>query len=203
VATPWKSSNCKCVTVRAVKKFAIALITLIVPLTAFAQDAPLLVAGENEMGAVWANISLAVLRIDEPFLPMVIAVQNRSDEVVRIDRQAMWLIGPTRERFPMAELKEIRDGYKKMRLDSRIATSAGIPVDVWYRQRRLRESNFFPDIGTRGGTVIDRVTLRRQDALVDIVYFHRPRGLTLDTPFILEVSPEGWEVPLRMLLKLQ
>jgi hypothetical protein len=186
-----------------VKTVVLILVLLIVPWTASSQDAPLLVAGENEMGAVWANISLTQLRVDEPFLPMVIAIQNRSEEPVLIDRQAIWLIGPTRERFPMAELKEIRKGYNKMRLDSRIATSAGIPVDVWYRQRRLRESNFFPDIGTRGGTVIDRVTLRRLDAMVDIVYFHRPRGLTPDAPFVLEVFPDGWEAPLRMLLKLQ
>jgi hypothetical protein len=186
-----------------VKNLSALLLMLTAPFAAVAQDAPLLVAGENEMGAVWANISLAQLRIDEPFLPMVIAIQNRSDEAIRIDRHAIWLIGPTRERFPMAELKEIRDGYKKMRLDSRIASSAGIPVDVWYRQRRLQESNFFPDIGSRGGTVIDRVTLRRQDAMVDVVYFHRPRGLTLDSPFILEVFPEGWEAPLRMLLRLK
>jgi len=185
-----------------VKGTALTVLILAASLLANAQEAPLLVVGENEMGSVWANISLTALRVDEPFLPMVVAVQNRSDGPVKIDRQSMWLIGPTRERFPMAQLKEIRKGYNKTRLDSRIATSAGIPVDVWYRQNRLRESNFFPDIGTRGGTVIDRLTLRRLDAMVDLVYFHRPRGLTLDTPFVLEVAPEGWEVPLRMLLRL-
>jgi hypothetical protein len=189
--------------IEAVRTHFSVLLLLVVPMTALAQDAPLLVAGENDLGAVWANVSLTQMRIDEPFLPMVIAIQNRSDETVKIDRQAMWLIGPTRERFPMAELRELRDGYTKRRLDSRIATSAGIPVDVWYRQRRLMESNFFPDISGGGGTVIDRVTLRRQDAMVDLIYFHRPRGLTLDSPFILEIAPDGWEAPLRMLLKLR
>ena len=159
--------------------------------------------GQNEFGTVWVNVHLTRMRVSEPYLPMVIGVQNATSQSVRINRDAIRLVGPDGRRYPVAGLKDVRDGYDKLNLDRRIANANGIPWEVWYRQRRLRESNFFPGVMNRGGTVIDEVVLRRQDGMVDLVYFPTPRGLALNTPFAVEIAAEGWEVPLRLLIRLE
>jgi len=182
------------------RAFCLALVVGLGSAAALAEEPPPLVVNhETNWGAVWVNLTLTANRIGEPYLPMVVAVQNRARQPVKVDRRAMWLIGPDRSRRPMAELKEVRAGYGKLNMDWRSATAAGIPVSVWRRQRRLRESNFFPDVSAaRGATVIDRVTLRRHDALVDLVYFRTPPSLGAGRPFVLEISPEGWEIPIRL-----
>jgi hypothetical protein len=167
------------------------------------QESQLVNVGENSFGAVWANIHLTRMRVEEPYLPLVIGIQNLSSESVRIDRDAIRLVGPDGRRYPVAGLKEVRKEYDKLNVDRRIANANGIPWEVWYRQRRLRESNFFPGVMNRRGTVIDEVVLRRQDGMVDLVYFPTPRGLALDTPFALEIDAEGWEVPLQLRLRLE
>lgn len=182
---------------------AVLFVVLAVAAPGVAQESQLVNIGENDFGVVWANIQLTRMRVAEPYLPMVIGIQNQSSQSVRIDRDAIRLVGPDGRRYPVAGLKEVRQEYDKLNLDRRIANANGIPWEVWYRQRRLRESNFFPGVMNRSGTVIDQISLRRQDGMVDLVYFPRPRGLTLDTPFALEIAAEGWEVPLQLRLRLQ
>ena len=160
---------------------------------ALASDGQIVFSERSEVGQLWANLSLTYLRVGEPYLPMVIGVQNLSGESLELNRASFRLIGPDGRRFAMADLKTLRKSYEKSTLDRRIMTTNGIPADVWSRQRRLRESNFFPDMSqARRNTVIDRVGLRRGDGMVDLIYFEAPTGLALGTPFVLEVLPEGW-----------
>jgi hypothetical protein len=179
-----------------------SLVTLLA-VAAAGQEPRVLFVAEGQSGSVWVNVTLTELRIAEPYLPMMVAVQNLGGDNVVIDRGALRLIGQDGIRHPVADLREVRSGYSRLRLDRRIASSAGIPVDVWYRQGRLRESNFFPDVGGGGGVVIDEVVLRRSDALVDLFYFQTPAGLASGSPFVLEVAPEGWEAPVRLGLTLK
>jgi len=170
---------------------------------AIAAEGRVVFSERSEAGQLWANLSVTYQRLGEPYLPMVIGVQNLGGETLRLDRASFSLIGPDGRRFPMADLKELRRSYDKGSIDRRIATANGIPVDVWARQRRLRESNFFPDMSqSRRTTVIDRVTLARGDGTVDLIYFEMPSALALGAPFVLEVQPEGWEIPLRLRLVL-
>jgi hypothetical protein len=182
---------------------ALLLVALTVAVPGMPQESQLVNVGENNFGVVWANIQLTRMRVSEPYLPMVIGIQNASSESVRIDRDAIRLVGPDGRRYPVAGLKEVRKEYDRLNLDRRIANANGIPWEVWYRQRRLQESNFFPGVMNRRGTVIDQVVLRRQDGMVDLVYFPTPRGLALNTPFALEIAPEGWEAPLQIRLRLE
>jgi len=167
------------------------------------QDRQYVFSEKSAAGQIWANLSLTYLRLEEPFIPMVVGLQNFSKKKAGLDRDAFWLVGPDGRRYPLAELKEIRSGYDKTGVDRRMVTAAGIPVDLWARQRRLRESNFYPDIRhSRRPTVIDSVTLGRSDGMVDLMYFVTPEGLGPGMPFLLEVRPEGWEIPLRLRLIL-
>ena len=185
------------------RSVALVLVVLAMAVPGAPQESQLVNIGENSFGVVWANIHLTRMRASEPYLPMVIGIQNLTSGSVRIDRDAIRLIGPDGRRYPVAGLKEVRKEYQKLNLDRRIANANGIPWEVWYRQRRLRQSNFFPGVMNRSGTVIDEVVLRRQDGMVDLVYFPRPRDLGPDTPFALEVAADGWEAPLQLRLRLE
>jgi hypothetical protein len=86
-------------------------------------------------------------------------------------------------------------------MDYRMVSYAGIPWENWRWNRRLESSSFFPNLrSSRGNTVRDRVTLRHRHAMVDLLYFERPRNLELGRPFFLVVHPKGWEVPIRIRL---
>jgi hypothetical protein len=166
-----------------------------------AQDKPLVFSDKSGAGQLWANISLTYLRLEEEFIPMVVGVQSFSDERAILTRDSFWLVVPDGRQYPLAELKDLRRNYDKSGLDWRMVSAAGIPVDLWARNRRLRESNFFPDIRmTRRPTVVDKVTLRRNDGMADLMYFITPEGFKPGMPFLLVVLPEGWETPLRLRL---
>ncbi len=159
--------------------------------------------GGNEIGEVWANVGLTGRRLDEDYIPMVVAVVNRSPQPARLDRDAFRLIGPDGVRYPLPTLRELRSGYRKRRLDTRAVSAAGIPWEVWRRDRRLVESNFFPELTSgRRAIVIDELTLAQGDAMVDLLYFARPPGLAVGSSFILEVHALGWKAPLRLAIVL-
>jgi len=185
------------------RRLSIVLLGVLAAALGVASDGQVVFSERSEVGQLWANLSVTYQRVEEPYLPMVIGVQNHGGETMQLSRASFRLIGPDGRRFPMAGLKELRTSYDKLTFDRRIVTTNGIPVDVWARQRSLRESNFFPGVGmSRRSTVIDRVTLGRGDGMVDLIYFETPTGLALGAPFVLEVQPDGWEAPLRLRLIL-
>jgi hypothetical protein len=155
--------------------------------------------GSNDLGELWANVGLTMQRLDEDYIPMVVAVVNRSKETVTIDRDAIRLIERDGARYPMPALRELRKGYGQRSLDARAASGAGIPWEVWQSERHLIDSNFFPDLmSSRRALVIDEVNLPPSYAMIDIVYFAKPKRLTVGEPFLLEVHAIGWEAPVRL-----
>jgi hypothetical protein len=158
---------------------------------------------ENDFGKVWANITLTIQRGAEPYLPMVIAVQNKSSKNVTVSRESIWLTDLEGIVYVMPTVKELRKNYNKVGIDYRMISYGGIPWEGWYRNRRLAQSNFFPNLqASRGNTTIDHITLRKGHAMVDLLYFERPRGLAFNRPFFLDVHPKGWEIPIRLRLVL-
>lgn len=150
-------------------------------------------------GEVWANVGLTGQRLDQSYVPMVVAVANRGGQAAVVDRDTIRLIGPDGLRYPMPTLRELRRNYRRMSLDSRSVSGAGIPWEVWRRDGKLVDSNFFPELASsRRAIAIDEVTLAPGFAMVDLLYFAKPPGLGPRTPFVLEVSPIGWETPIRL-----
>jgi len=155
--------------------------------------------GKNTTGEVWANVGLTRQRFAEDYLPMVVMVTNYSNEPVVFDRDSFRLIGNDGNRYPMPSLKELRKGYKRLGLDARAVSGTGIPWEVWARERRLAESNFFPNLSrNRRALVIDEVTLMSGYALIDVLYFAKPSGFAPGQPIILEVQAVGWETPIHL-----
>jgi hypothetical protein len=183
--------------------YAVVLFLLLasaVPAAAEDSPAPRLVfSGANEVGEVWANIGLTVQRLEEDYVPMVVMIVNRDREAVVIDRDAVRLVGPDGLRYPMPTLKELRRNYDRFSLDGRAVSGAGIPWEVWQRNRKLLESNFFPNTLTdRRAIVVDEVTLPPGYALIDLVYFAKPKGLARGASLVLEVHGLGWPAPVRL-----
>ena len=154
---------------------------------------------ENDAGKVWANITLTLQRTDEAYLPMVVAVENMSKKSITIKRESFWLSDLDDILYVMPSVKEVRKYYDKIVMDYRMVSYAGIPWENWRWTRRLESANFFPDLrSTRGSTVRDHVTLRHRHAMVNLLYFERPRNLQRGRPFFLTVHPKGWEIPIRI-----
>lgn len=156
---------------------------------------------ENDAGKVWANISLTLQRTGESYLPMVVAVENMAKKSIVVERESFWLSDLDDIIYFLPTVKEVRKNYDKSVMDYRMVTYAGIPWENWRWTRRLESANFFPDLrSTRGNTVRDHVTLRHRHAMVNLLYFERPRNLQRGRPFFLTVHPKGWEIPIRIRL---
>lgn len=163
----------------------------------------ILFIAENEAGKVWVNTSLTLQRTTEPYLPMVVAVQNLQPKNANLDRSSFWLSDLNGVIYQMPKVKDFRKNYKRSNIDYRMVSYSGIPWEGWRWNRRLEPANFFPDLrASTGNTTRDRITLRKRHAMVNLLYFERPRNLQLDKPFFLVVHPEGWEKPIRLRIVL-
>ena len=163
----------------------------------------ILFIGEDRQGKVWANLSLTLAQQDEPYLPMVVGVQNKSSNVVKLDRDSFYLSDLDGIIYPLPTVKDWRKNYKRIVIDRRMMTTGGIPWEVWWRSRKFSPSNFFPDLrAARGNTTQDRVSLRTGFGMVDLMYFEQLRTPEIGKPFFLTVRAEGWEVPITLRLHL-
>lgn len=156
---------------------------------------------EDQKARVWANLSLTGQRSEEPYIPMVVGVQNIQQEPVTLDRASFRLSDLDGLIYVLPSVKAWRKNYDKIVLDRRTMSASGIPWQVWQTGRRLGETNFFPDLRSNRGNILrDSVTLRKGYGMLDIFYFERPRNFSVNRPFFLEVWGEGWESTIRMRL---
>jgi hypothetical protein len=163
----------------------------------------ILFVAEDDQGTVWANVGLTLQQTDEPYVPIVVAVQNKMKKNVTVTRDRLWLSDLDGLVYQMPSIKEWRKNYGRIVIDRRVVSTGGIPWEVWQRSRRYSASNFFPDMRSqRGNTVIDTVSLRKGNGMVDLFYFDRPRNQFYEKPFFLTVHPKGWENPIRLRLVL-
>lgn len=161
----------------------------------------LLFIAENDAGKVWANISLTLQRTGEPYLPMVVAVENMQRKSIVLTRESFWLSDLDDIVYVLPSVKEVRKYYDKSVMDFRMVSYSGIPWETWRWTNRLEGANFFPDLrSNRNSTVRDHVTLRQRHAMVNLLYFERPRNLQRGRPFFLVVHAKGWEIPIRIRL---
>jgi hypothetical protein len=163
----------------------------------------ILFIAEDAQGKVWANLSLTGQRDTEPYIPMVVGVQNLSSAKLKLNRESFWLSDLDDVLYAMPSVKEWRKNYGRASMDRRLLSTGGIPWEVWARSGRFGSTNFFPDLrASRGSTTRDVVTLRQGYGMADLLYFERPRTLERGRPFFLAVQGEGWEVPIRLRLTL-
>jgi hypothetical protein len=156
---------------------------------------------EDDNGRAWANLTLTGLRMNEPFIPIVVGVQNNAKKPVTLKRDSFRLTDLDGLVYTLASVRDWRKHYGPIVQDRRMMSTGAIPWRVWYTSNKLGQTNFFPDLKTgRGNVLRDSVTLRRGYGMFDLMYFERPRNLAVKRPFFLEVWGKGWESPLRMRL---
>jgi hypothetical protein len=156
---------------------------------------------EDDNGRAWANLTLTGLRMNEPFIPIVVGVQNNAKEPVTLKRDSFRLTDLDGLVYTLASVRDWRKHYDPIVQDRRMMSTGSIPWRVWYTSNKLGQTNFFPDLKTgRGNVLRDSVTLRRGYGMLDLMYFERPRNLAVKRPFFLEIWGKGWESPLRMRL---
>ena len=177
------------------------------PALAQDQDEPrqqqIVFVAEHDEGTVWVNVSLTLQRTDEPYVPIVLGIQNKNSKSATIKRESIWLSDLDGLIYQMPSIKEWRKNYGRIVMDRRLVTTGEIPWEVWQRSRRFSSSNFFPDMRVnRGATVIDHVSLRKGNGMVDLFYFDRPRNQFYGRPFFVTVHPKGWEEPIRIRITL-
>jgi hypothetical protein len=189
------------------KIFPVMLVAVAVGSLLPAQDGStasrILFIGEDNQGKVWANLSLTLAQQSEPYLPMVVGVQNKSSDVVKLDRDSFYLTDLDGIVYPIPSVRDWRKNYDRIVIDRRMMNTGGIPWEVWWRSRKFSPSNFFPDLrATRGNTTQDSISLRTGFGMVDLMYFERLRTPEIGKPFFLTVRAEGWEVPITLRLFL-
>jgi hypothetical protein len=156
---------------------------------------------EDDNGRAWANLTLTGLRMNEPFIPIVVGVQNNAKKPVTLKRDSFRLTDLDGLVYTLASVRDWRKHYDPIVQDRRMMSTGSIPWRVWYTSNKLGPTNFFPDLKTgRGNVLRDSVTLRRGYGMFDLMYFERPRNLAVQRPFFLEIWGKGWESPLRMRL---
>jgi len=192
---------------RAATTFVMIICAVLSGAPAAAQDGDepsrVLFIAENDQGTVWVNLSLALQNQDDAYLPMVVGVQNKSQNEIKLTRESFWLSDLDDVIYTMPSVKEWRKNYKRIVIDRRLLSTGGIPWEVWWSGGRLARSNFYPDLrSTRGNTTVDSITLRTGYGMVDLLYFEQLRTSGDGRPFILSIRPEGWEVPIQVRLVL-
>ena len=83
---------------------------------------------ENDSGKVWANLTLTVQRGSEPYLPIVVAVQNKSSKNVVVTRESLWLTDLEGIVYFMPTVRELRQNYNKVGLDYVSCSPYRVPV---------------------------------------------------------------------------
>jgi len=165
--------------------------------------APVMVfTGDGPQGKVWVNVDLTRRRLEEAYVPMIVAVLNNAAGPITLDRTALRLVGADGTSTPMATLKEIRTEYRKLNFDWRTLNVQGMPFGTRLSRQFHVESHFFPSMAGRGAITIDRVQIPPSYWTVDLFYFRRPPGLGEGKPVVLEAAPAGWDEPIRVAIQL-
>lgn len=156
----------------------------------------------SDQGQVWVSVTLARQRSEEVFLPLVVAIYNRSARSVKLDRGSFVLVDANGHRFGMPEIPEFREGYPRVNFDLSTVVVHGIPFGTRLQEDRFIPANFFPATKLGQGVKIDTVFVPRLYWTVDLLYFARPTGLAQGETVTLEVRGEGWSEPMRVLITI-
>jgi hypothetical protein len=161
-------------------------------------SAPMVVDVKSDQGQVWVSSTLARQRMEESFIPLVVAVYNRESRSLELTRSSFVLVDSAGTRYPMPEIPELREGYSKVNFDLDTLVVFGIPFGTRLQEDRYMPANFFPATKLNQGVKIDSLYLPRLYWTVDLLYFRRPLKLAQGSKLTLEVSGEGWKEPLRV-----
>ncbi len=159
-------------------------------------------SGSGPQGKVWVNVDLTRQRTDQPYVPLVVAVQNMGARPAVVKRESFRLLGSSGKPVPLASIEEVRKEYPKLNFDARTVKAQAMPFGTRLSAEYRVGSNFFPVMAAGGSVKRDVVTLPPSYWMVDLLYFRRPAGLAEGGDVILQVHPEGWDEPVEVRFSL-
>ncbi len=133
---------------------------------------------EGDLISLIVDVRATRYREDEAFVPIEVAVANRSLRNVTITRESFLLVDEQGNRYGMASPRDLLEQYEFLDMDRNLAELEGIVFSRFATFHRY-ESNFSPTrLPTRPGAdtsvVRDRVVLPRFGFFIDFLYFPRP-----------------------------
>ncbi len=195
---PWKSSTklflCGVLIISAVVSGSLLAADGKPPVMVFTNGGP--------QGKVWVNVDLTRQRLNQPYVPMIVAILNSAAKPILLDRSSLHLIEPDGRKIPMATIQEIRKNYKKLNFDWRTLNAQGMPFGTRLSPEYYVQSRFFPSMADGGSIKVDRLQVPPSYWTVDLFYFERPSGLAEGRPVVLEAAPKGWEKPILVTIQL-
>jgi hypothetical protein len=155
----------------------------------------------NQFGEVWIHVDLTRQRLDEPFVPIAVAVRNTAGSPITLTRSSFTALGRDGVLYGVPEVSTLRATYRKGTFDREVLRLDGIPFGTKLTRPQVRPSNFFPSLA-RGEVARDHVVLPDRGWTADLIYFPRPVGLAEGQQVQISVQPEGWEAPVTTRIQL-
>ncbi len=138
---------------------------------------------------------------EEPFVPLIVQVANKSKVTFQITRESFVLEDSLGRSYPMAEGPEVSAKYGRLDLDRRLMvqnrafTATGIGVFTYI------ESNFFPS-SARRALLIQQVTLPPTTYMEDLLYFPVPETGLNGVPLRLLFKPKELEEAVQVVFEV-
>jgi len=134
-------------------------------------------------------------RDGEAYMPLQIAVSNNGQKRLTMTRESFTLIDQDKNRYPVANPRELIDGYNRLTIDRELGELDSIIFNKFAAYTRY-PSNFSPtDDARRLAVVRDLVSLPKFGYMVDWIYFPMPPGGIRDQRFELFMDSPDLEEP--------
>lgn len=148
---------------------------------------------EGNLMSIAVDAQAASHREKQPFIPLAVAVGNRTMDRLTINRESFTLVDEEGNRYPLATVAEARKLGNLATADYRISEQFFESISTNYMNYRLQNGTFFPLLTgstTTGGrgTVVEKVEMTDQMWFVDMLYFPHPKGDIMGKRFELWLS---------------
>jgi hypothetical protein len=142
---------------------------------------------EGNLVALSADVSAALRRESSPYIPVAVAIANKSVRRLTLGRESFTLVDAEGNRYPLAAVKGARDA--KVASDYEVSRLFFEIVSTSYRGYVYVPCSFFPpslrDPLRRRPIVQDHVELETRMWTADMLYFPHPKGAVAGRQFEL------------------
>jgi hypothetical protein len=156
---------------------------------------------EGKLVGLAVDVQAARYREDTPFFPLEIAVANRTLHRLTVKRESFSLIDEEGNRYSLAGVREMAEGYHLVDLDKRFTDFRSVLLSRWPNFTKL-PSHFYRGEGPGAGVVYDQVELPKFSYFTDWIYFPHPKTGVKGHRFELFLDTEELEDPIFVKFKV-
>jgi hypothetical protein len=156
---------------------------------------------EGKLVGLAVDLQAARYREDTPFVPIEVAVANRGLSRLTVTRESFWLIDEEGNRYSLATVGEIREGYGQVEMDQRFTNFRSVLLSRWSAYT-IMPSSFFSGGGSGTGLVFDQVQLPKFSYFTDWLYFPHPATGVVGHRFELFLDARELDDPIFVKFKI-